>query len=179
MFVMTVLAAPSLIFSFFGSRIPEQDRDLIGLYRLTIGNIGYDPNSYTYLNDSACHHTGFLKNYTPLKYNGTCIHVMDYEFTMPQVALALSASEVLQIFAFFCFIWHLKRKTDTLKAQNERQECTVSDYTVIVRGFPKDTGMEQLIAHFSSLYPLDVPDWRKRPPITGAIPVMNTGIVLF
>ena len=36
-FVMTIFAIPSLILSYYGSKISLQNRDAIGLYRFTIG----------------------------------------------------------------------------------------------------------------------------------------------
>ena len=67
--VMTLLSIPSLIFCTNGSRIPLSLQDPIGLYKFTLGNIGYDPNSRTYLTDSACTQISDAKTY-----NGTCIH---------------------------------------------------------------------------------------------------------
>ena len=52
--VLTILSIPSFILCFNGSRVPVNQRDNIGLYRFTIGNIGYDPKSLTYFNDSSC-----------------------------------------------------------------------------------------------------------------------------
>ncbi len=39
---------------------------------------------------------------------------------------------------------------------------------------PVDISPEQLIAHFSNLYPLDKPDWKNRPAVLGARPVIDT-----
>ena len=49
--------------------IPPSSHSPIGLYKFTLGNIGYDPNSRTYLTDSACTQGADAKTY-----NGTCIH---------------------------------------------------------------------------------------------------------
>ena len=68
--VMTLLSIPSLVFCTYGSRIPLALQDPIGLYKFTLGNIGYDPNSRTYLDDSACTKIDDAKTY-----NGTCIHI--------------------------------------------------------------------------------------------------------
>ena len=43
MCVMTLLSFPILIFCYYGSRIPLALQDPIGLYRFTLGNLGYDP----------------------------------------------------------------------------------------------------------------------------------------
>ena len=50
---------------------------------------------------------------------------------------------------------------------------------MLVRNVPPDVTIEDLIEHFSKLYPLDKPDWYRRPPIEGAEKVKffdNSGI---
>ena len=84
---------------------------------------------------------------------------------MPETVGILTASEIIQILSFFCFIFHLSRVTSTIKAERERLLCSVSDYSVVVKQIPKDTTKEELIDYFNALYPLDEKDWTGRPPV--------------
>ena len=166
-FVMLFLSLPALIFAFAGSRISQVDQDSMGLYQFTLGNIGYDPASSTYGKDSRCASM-------PTNYNGTCLHLGGFqEVTMSTVGTILTAMEFFQIFVFFCTVWHLQKKTNSLKRTFEKVESTVSSYSIFVDHLPTDTTPEQLIAHFTNLYPLDANDWRHRPPVVGAEKVSN------
>ena len=172
-FVMFLLSIPSLVFAYAGSRISTVDQDSLGLYRFTLGNLGYDPSSPTYIKDSHC-------SSMPKDYNGTCIHFQGLaELTLVNAGSILTATEFLQCFVFFCTLWHLSRKTHSLKKLFERIESTVSNYAIFVDHLPSDTTVEQLIAHFTNLYPLDTTDWLGRPPVVGAVKVQaceNTGL---
>lgn len=106
-------------------------------------------------------------------YNGTCLHVLGQTLTAPEISGVLSICEVIQIFAFFCFAWHLQRKVYALREIREVSTTAVSDYSIIVRNLPKDATKMQVIAHFNGLYPLDKPDWQGRPALVGARPVEN------
>ena len=133
------------------------------------GNLGYNPESATYNEDAACVHT----------VNTTCIHLPgDVELTLSEASSILTACEFLQIICFFSVVWVLGHRTRVMKKEASRATCAVSDYALMVRNIPTDITEKELIDHFSSLYPLDVPDWRKRPPLDGAAPVdnvLNTG----
>ena len=37
---------------------------------------------------------------------------------------------------------------------------TLGDYAAVVRDIPADTSVDEIIAHFNALYPLDKPDWK-------------------
>lgn len=166
-FVMFFLSLPALIFAYAGSKIAQVDQDSIGLYQFTLGNIGYNPASPTYTKDSKCASM-------PASYNGTCLHLGGFqEVTLGTAGTILTAMEFLQIVVFFCTVWHLQRKTDSLKRTFQKVESTISSYAVFVDHLPADTTPEQLISHFTNLYPLDTNDWRHRPPVVGAERVVN------
>jgi hypothetical protein len=140
-----------------------------------IGNIGYDKESPTYYQDAACSSvtvptdtTGFT-----LYANQTCIDVMGIEVTMAQVADIITASEVLQFIMFIIVIFHLSRRTTQLHTKADVNLCTVTDFAVVVEGLPKVVRHEELLKFFSDLYPLDKPDWKERPPVSGCSPVEN------
>mmetsp|Transcript_15197 Transcript_15197/g.22859 ORF Transcript_15197/g.22859 Transcript_15197/m.22859 type:complete len:1310 (+) Transcript_15197:270-4199(+) len=170
-FFMTILSVPALLFSYFGHRIQSEDEDAIGFYQLSIGNIGHDPESKDYEEESACtgHHNEDLK----------CVEVFTLEFTLVEVANILMVCEFLQILIFLLAINFLEKRHARMKARADGRTCSLSDYSVMVENIPPDTTVEQLVEHFSNLYPLDKPDWKNRPPLDQAEPVKhvsNTGV---
>jgi hypothetical protein len=167
-FLMSLLSVPTLLFSFFGHRIPEEDRDFIGLYRLAIGNIGDNPDSRSYEDDSACSHNAHLK----------CVSVLSIEFTLQAVANIIMVSEILQVLIFLVAVRYLVLKTRVARGKIGSRTCHVSDYSIEVQGIPADSTVEQLLEHFSGLYYLDKKDWRGRPALEEAEAVQvthNTG----
>lgn len=164
-FFMTLFSIPPLFFSYFGHRIPQQDQDTSGFYRLSIGNIGYDPDSQNFETDSRC-------NSAPNK-DMLCFHVYGIEFTYVEIANILTICEIIQVFIFFLGVIYLSRATHRMKSKLDGRTCSVTDYSIMVENIPPDTKEIDLIKHFSSLYPLDRPDWKGRPAVDSAEPVRN------
>ena len=158
LFVLSILSIPAIIISAAGSRIAIADRDAMGFAQFTIGNIGYDPKSNTYKQDSTCKHESS-------NYNGTCIDVFGGEMRFADAEAVLTAFEFLQIVAFFCFIGYLSWKSRSLIRHSREDECKVEDYAIMCRRLPKDTTTLELTTHFDQLYPLNKHDWLKRDPI--------------
>jgi hypothetical protein len=87
LFCMSLLALPALVLAYNGSRIPQQDRDIIGLYQFTIGNIGYNNESPTYDIDSKCNTQSRLIKELG---NQTCIHLFNDAIEITQVSQFMS-----------------------------------------------------------------------------------------
>ncbi len=169
MAVMTLLSFPCLIFAWFGSKIAENDFDSIGFYHFSLGNIGYNEASLSYVAQSQC-----ATQTTFMNVNETCIHLpANIELPLSVVGSILTLCEILQIVVFFITVLHISKRAATAKQELTRLITSVTDYAVMVTGIPKDTSPEQVIAHFSNLYPLDKPDWLKRPALAGARPVQS------
>ena len=164
--LLSILSLPSIIFSYSGSRISIADRDAIGFYRFTVGNIGYDSESTTYKSDSAC-------SYAPRGYRGTCIKVSGIEIRSTDADLLMAFMEFAQIVVFFLFIYRLSRRTLKIYRGENHHDCSVVDYAVMCRRLPKDTTAAQLTKHFNSLYPLNDVDWQNRRPVARTRPVEN------
>ncbi len=162
MFWMTILSIPLLAMAYFGDRTPELDRDPMGLYQFTLGNVGYDRESPDFAMKSACNTT------IPTNVNGTCIHVASIELAASDAANILSACEFLQGVLFLLFIHKIRKKTTKLMDDHEVGEVTVRDYSIMVTGLPPDITTTDLLIHFNKLYPLDCPDYRGRPSVKGA-----------
>jgi hypothetical protein len=168
-FVMSIFSLPTLFFAYNGSRMSVEDRDGMSMYMFTLGNIGYNPTSASYAIDSACS--------TKASYAGaneTCITITGgYQFTLTEVGSIISLMEVLQIFVFFCAVYHLHRRINSIGEELDRLITSVTDYSVMIRKLPPDTAPHDIVTHLSNLYPLDKPDWLNRPPLDGARPVVS------
>jgi hypothetical protein len=166
-FVLTFLSIPNLFFSFWGSRMPLEDQDSFYFYRFAFGNIGYDKESAVYAEASTCN------NHLPYyNVNETCISLpKGQEVSLSAVGSVLTFMEILQALAFFCMIWHLKRRLKWVETVMSKDVTSVTDYSIMIRNLPKDTTEMELIQHFSNLYPLDRADWKNRPALADASPV--------
>ena len=162
--LMTALSMPSLLFAYTGHNIADEDRDPFGLYRLSIGNIGHNRDSSSYKENSAC------SNITDM----ACISLFGVEFSMLNVANILSVSELLQALVCLAAFVYLVRTQSRMKRRADNRTCSISDYSVMVENISPDTTMEELIEHFSGLYPLDKPDWKNRPGVESAEPLKHS-----
>jgi len=168
--LMSLCSVPAIVFSYFGHKVPQESRDFVGLYKTTIGNIGYNQLSSTYDEDSRC---------TVADTEGkVCTDVMGVEFTLSNVATILCTCEVLQVLIFLLAIRSLNKRCVNLREKSDARSCTISDFSIFVENIPKDATSEELTKFFSDLYPLDKPDWQGRPVMDGAQPLQhcdNTG----
>jgi RNA recognition motif-containing protein len=171
-FFASILSLPSIIVAFYGSRIEQQDRDALGLYRFTLGNMGYNPASATYAVDSACHSVRLMAN------NGTCVHIQtplsgELEFSSRDVAYLITGLEMVQVLLFLYFLRYLTKRAKEIESKLSGAVVKVSDYTVQVSNLPNHFTSSELIQHFSKLYQLSEMDFRKRPPIRYCVPADN------
>lgn len=172
---MSLLSIPSIIFAYYGNAIEKTDADAIGFYQFTLGNIGYDTTSNTYLTDSSCANTYTSNTNSSI----TCIHIFDnIEFTASQVGSILTVSEILQYFVFMATVYYLNYRLKTLQRIMHKEDTSVCDYAVMVRGLPRDSTFEEVLHHFSTLYALNTSDWKFRPPLIGAQPVSNVSKII-
>lgn len=173
-FILSILSIPILLFSYLGSKVPTLDRDFIGLYRFTLGNIGSNLHDASMFQSSRCTNKSYLSS--------ECIRIFNVEVLLTQVADIITAFEFLQIIAYYLTIIHLSRTISRLTLLAEKHNASISDYSVMVTGLPKDTNIEMLIRHFSQLYQLKSYDWRQRPPLAGAemtTHIENSNNILF
>eukprot|EP01041_Mallomonas_annulata_P004298 gene4298-8544_t len=159
-FICTILSIPSMIFTVSGTRIDVADRDSLGLYKLTIGNLGFSTGEPNYDVLSSCG--------TDALVNSTCITAVGMKFTMEEVGQIITAFEFLQVLVYFIAFFYLYYRTYRFTTSSTGRDCVVSDYSVMVEDIPADTTIENLIAHFSNIYQLSKPDWAGRPPLRGA-----------
>eukprot|EP01037_Dinobryon_pediforme_P034581 gene34581-40555_t len=75
---MTILSIPSLALSYFGSGVAQPDRDVVGLYRFSLGNIGLDKTLQSYSQKARCGSTASIFHANA---NSTCVPL--YNFSVP------------------------------------------------------------------------------------------------
>jgi hypothetical protein len=159
-FLMSIFALPALVFSFYGHGTLAQEQDASSFYKLSIGNIGYNPASDNFLTKSNC-----TKSHSP---DMQCLTILSEEFTILQVSGILMVCEMIQVFLFLIAICSLSWAHSTIKHKLDDRTCSIIDYSVMVENIPIDTTVDELIQHFSTLYVLNQPDWKGRPAVDGA-----------
>ena len=162
-FVMSILSIPSMIINSKGTGVLVNDRDFIGLYKLSLGNFGYNKDDTNYKTESHCASNAY--GYTT---NSTCITFFGNHITTLIAGEIITAMEFLQILVFFAAILYLYWKTEKLTHLTEGRDCVVSDFSIMVRDLPRNTTEEEIVNHFSTLYQLERKDWKHRPPLFGA-----------
>ncbi len=171
LFIMSLLSIPSLVFVYNGQGIGIENQDTLGLYRYTLGNIGYNQNNVNYAKLSSCH----TSRYNTAA-NETCIHFSGYELSLSDTSYILSAFEILQIIIFLFGILHLYYSVEKRSAKTtSHHSISVTDYAVMVTHLPSEIDETDLIRHFSQLYQLQKRDWKGRPAVIGAKPVKSVG----
>ena len=158
----SILSAPMFIMAYFGERTPQLDKDTLNIYRISLGNVGYDKQADNYDIISKCDRV------VPRTANGTCIHLSTFEFRASDASNVLTGCEFLQGLLFLWFLYKLRKETKQLTEDHDVGECTVKDYSIMVRNVPPDVTPTDLLIHFNKLYVLDTADFKKRPRIKGA-----------
>jgi len=144
--LLLVLNLPVLVLYSSGSRINEEQQDLLGLYALMLGNLGSidSPSSSDWL---------------MVHLFGCRGHTIG-RIRQRDAAVLLAAMDTLSCLIFVGMIWYLSRLVQHAKSYY----LSAKDFTVYVTNLPPNVLKEDLIDHFSTLYPLDVADWKGRPP---------------
>eukprot|EP01031_Cornospumella_fuschlensis_P033830 gene33830-40931_t len=168
LFVMSVFSLPALIFVFNGTAMPPSDQDVLGLYKYTLGNIGYNQDLQDYAEQSKCESSSYATG-------EVCLHINDNEISMTDAANIITAMEFLQIVTFFIGVVYLYMKSVSVTGRTAKSATCISDYTIMVTGIPTDTSDQELIDHFNKLYQLKEKDFMNRPALEDAQPVDNTG----
>jgi hypothetical protein len=165
---MIFFSIPSLILAYSGSRISFENRDIAGLYQLSISNIGFAESSL--YNGHYCSENAIGSD-AP---EDICLSVIGYEISSQMICLIVSAFEILQIFAFFAGVRKLRKKYyELINVGTLTRRVSVTDYTVMVEDLPSDFTLEELVTYFSNLYQLSNKDFRGRLPIEDAKTVEN------
>lgn len=165
MAISALLSIPSIVFCYFGNKILEEDKDGIGLFKFTVGNIGYNQGDENYAEDVKCR--------GPKNAEDSCFVILGLQFSLTNVASILTACELLQMIAFFIVYFDLVRRIHRIKSKSDARICSASDYAIIIENLHPDTTVDDIKQHFSSLYGLDSIDWKGRPIVDGAIPNTN------
>ncbi len=74
-------------------------------------------------------------------------------------AMLYPITDMIGCLLFILFIVVLRDRVSVLSRKVDGANITTADYSVLVRGLPKDATVEDVIAHFNGLYNLEEPDW--------------------
>ena len=72
-----------------------------------------------------------------------------------QAAYVLTVFDLLQVLVLLLFTLILKGETERFVSYAERKNVSAADYTVYVRGLPRDATLDEVRDHFSRLFALD------------------------
>lgn len=157
--LMTLLTVPLVAFALKGNGISLEDQDPLSLYRFSLGNVGNPSVKFS------------SDDYT---LNATIATFYGQTFSYGDASFLITLCEVLQIIIFLIVILHLKRKLHHFNNQElTKNTVSVTSYAIYVENLPEEVNEEELVKHFSDLYPLDKQDWKKRPPVEDSRPVQN------
>ena len=169
---MALLSLPALICSVYGNGISIEERDTLGLYQMTLGNLGYNKNSDDYATASNC--TATAPSILAPEGSTSCFTVFDFKISTRVATNIFLVMELLQTALYFIVVWHLSKALKRFKKRKGgKGNMIISDYTVQVTNLPHDITKEEIIEHFSSLYQLKEVDHMKRPPVDKAEVVTN------
>ena len=96
---MTLFSIPAMVMYRSGTKVPVSDRDFLGLYKFTLGNIGYNPDDVNYATESACKTAGYGVNS-----NSTCIYVLGTVSKLGELFFCGGGTR-LGIILLYCFGW--------------------------------------------------------------------------
>lgn len=94
--------------------------------------------------------------------NVTIVTVLGYELDSRHAAYVITASDLAYSLFFLFFIAWWRRSVGKTVDSIQRDTLTSVDYTVRVRGLPRDATEAEIVQHFSRLYQLSAPDWTDR-----------------
>jgi hypothetical protein len=191
LFLMTLLSIPMILLTSKGNGIALEDQDVFQLYRYSFGNLGnpsiHFDNEFLYSssssssNQSSSSLSHYKQSFSHL--NATLATIYGLEITYSEGNFILIFCEILQILIFLIMIIHLKRKLYFFNNQElTKNVVTITSYSIYIENLPtlddigatnEEVNEEEIIKHFSTLYPLDKPDWKNRSPVEDARPVQN------
>ena len=144
------------------------DRDPIGFYRYTFGNLGYDDKSTGFASASQCSDSS----------SSVCINGFGSRVKLQTALNIIATFEVLQVLCFVIALIRMRLFIYSSDHSASDSHLTASSYAIMVTNLPSTVSKEELLEHFSSLYQLETLDWRGRKPIMNVRPVSeieNTG----
>lgn len=172
--VLSVFSLPALMVSVGGERIPLANRDFFGFFRFTVGNIGDGCN------------VGSPPDYCPST-GRVCLtnSSLVVDESVSQAGRTVSFWHAAGLFFFSIALEFLRYRTAVISHRIEAKMVTVSDYSVHVRGLPKNVSTKKIVEHFSELFnptklskghfdrveepPNDAQDWRAKDGAKGAV----------
>lgn len=85
----------------------------------------------------------------------SCFLMADYRW----IGLLFSGSDFVACVVFLAVAVFIKDRIQSVTAAVDGANVKASDYSVLVRGLPRNATMEEVLQHFNKLYDLGEEDW--------------------
>lgn len=157
--IASIFAAPALLLSFGGDRIPKEEVDVLQSSRFSIGNLGASAEDILSVrgNVSAC--LGGTRSEDCDAAFQVDMAFTGLTFDLEDAALIVTGVDVLISISFAILLWFIGCRIRQVSAIVGDNNTSAADYAVYVRNLPKDATHDQILAHFDRLYNLREPDW--------------------
>lgn len=88
-----------------------------------------------------------------LLYSTLCVSVFS------RVSVFISASDAVCVLIFLVIAMHIHDRIEAVSREVDGSNVKSSDYSVLVRGLPKDASEREILEHFQRLYDVGKEDW--------------------
>jgi len=144
--VVTLLSLPLMVISNAGNDGMSMPEETGFPATMSLGNLGYNPDTEkatTWCRDIEGEHSCVSKRY-----------VYGLEVMAKYVTYVVSGYEALICVVMIVASTYLVTRVEEMAAEIDDESSTPSDFTVFVRGLPKDVSEGALLSHFSMRYDL-------------------------
>ena len=147
-FVASLAALPALLLNAGGQRLSEEDSDGLGLAALSLGNLG-PPKTKAFQQNDTLSNDDFV---VTMPFFGS-------RYTLAEAASVTTYADFAYSVLFLLFALWWTRKLHATERSVDDENVTAADYSVFVRGLPRNTTVAEVRAHFDALYNLRARDW--------------------
>jgi hypothetical protein len=152
--LMALIAAPIMVFAFFGQQLTSEDKDGLYLAQLSIANVGYgalSPESIATMTGNAS--TPVLQLPFPIPF------VTGQTWPIADIVMLITYCVLANALMFIGFVLWFPNYVEGQRRLADESQVTAADFTILVKGLPKDATEKEIIDHFSKLYNLWEDDW--------------------
>jgi hypothetical protein len=154
MLCMTILTIPSAVMFWSGNGVNTQELGPLNLAGSTLANLGTRDGSGLIANDNS--------DVAPLLGPGN-------QLTQIQASYLISLLDFICGIVIFVSTLLFKRSIQKTIDICDRKFVSAADYSIMVRGLPKDATAQEIREHFDTLYQLSEPDWMSPGTCCGCI----------
>ena len=158
--VLSFLSIPMLVFTAASNRIEQEfqydgqvkQKDLSWfMASLTVGNLGTD--RLPFADRDKCTVDGNLWDYNGTEIDGgqcglSKVTVFGVDVPMTTVSYIFQLVDVIMVFVYLVYAAVFNERVKKIRADTDRRQLTVSDYSIYVEGVPPETQREDIKGHF-------------------------------